>query len=82
MSTQAIKKDAPESAKNHNHNSTYMMTMQIRNYNDPFYQRQLQRKIKRQKAARRKQLAKDIASWTFGMAAVAALWIVMTGMWG
>ena len=75
-----IKKNAPEGAQEQFDYSTKYLTMQIRDYNDPFYKRQLQRRIKREKMIRRREIFGRVVRYTFGSAAVLALWIVMTGM--
>lgn len=77
-----IKKNAQTGAQEQlNYNSKYL-TMQLRDYNDPFYQRQLQRRIKRHKAQKRRELIGNIASWTAGLGMLAIFWIAMTGVWG
>lgn len=57
-------------------------TIALKDYQDPFYQRQLQRALKRQKAQRRKEIVCRVARYSFGFVAMASLWIVMTGLWG
>lgn len=79
---EAIKKDAHESAKEHNNYNPYYMTMQIKNFNDPFYQRQLERKIRRSKMIRRRELIKRAIRYTIGFGTLALLWIFATGIAG
>lgn len=80
--TEMIKKDAQMSAKNHiNYNSNYL-TMQIASINSPLEERMLQRKIKRSKMVRRREMAKNIVSYSIGAMALLSLWIVMTGLYG
>ena len=82
MSNQALKKDAQMSAKNQSNYNPYYLTMQISSINSPLEQRMLQRKIKRSKMVRRRQMIKNIASWTVGIMAMLMLWIVTTGIAG
>ena len=77
-----IKKDAQMSAHNHNNYNPYYLTMQISNYNDPFYKRQLQRRIRRSEMIRRRELVKRVFRYTIGFGTVALLWIVTTGLGG
>lgn len=79
---EAIKKDARESAKNQDNYNPYYMTMQIKNFNDPFYQRQLERKIRRSKMIRRRELIKRAIRYTIGFGTLALLWIFATGIAG
>ena len=58
------------------------MTIPARDYNDTFYRRQLERRLKRFERARKKEHAKQIAYYGFCSIALASLWIVMTGIWG
>lgn len=76
----AIKNNAPEGAKNQSNYNPYYLTMQISAVNSPLEERMLQRKIKRSKMIRRRELAKQIARYTFGIGMLIVLWIVMTGM--
>lgn len=57
-------------------------TIALKDYNDPFYQRMLQRALKRQKAQRRKEIVCRVTRYSFGIVALVSLWIVMTGLWG
>ena len=75
-----IKKDAQMSAKNHNYNNTMFLTMQIKDFNTPLSERQLQRRLKRQKRIRRKELIARIARYVFGFAMIYVCWVAITGL--
>ena len=75
----AIKKDAIKGANEHNYDTTKYLTMQLRAYNDPLSDKQIERRRKRARRIRRKELIKQIACYTFGSVVMIALWIVVTG---
>ena len=58
------------------------MTIPTRDYDVEFYQRQLERRLKRHKKAKRVALIKEVISYSFGAASLLALWIVTTGLYG